>query len=284
MPTVIGVSLSDLLVYGAVPEPLRFPTASTVGITDPGWTPAVTHGDGLSIYSNGTVLEDALIDGNLDIYANNVTIRRCRVVSGHILNYGANCLITDTDLIYDGPGAISDSDVALYGSNFTARRVKIVGFGEGIRLSSSDGEAGPTEITRCYVEIHEPSNPAGWHGDGLQTYGNDEPCTITDSTIIVVPTTAESNAAVFYTDDGAVAGAPLTINGLVCSGAGFTVRLNAETTGPVQDLYIVDGQWFYGPLLTHDTSPSPDPFDCHLCTLDVNGQPVAGAALDWDDG
>lgn len=191
--------------------PVGWPTADNTGIAQfPGWVPAFTLTDDvLDVFEEGAVIEDfEFINTTVNVRAPNVTIRRCNMVNGAIVNeYGGtiynHMTVEDTTIRSDPPGKWMATifNTAILTAGFTCRRVAIIDTNEGIHtggsllpLADPDHPLGRTvRLYNCYTDIvspvssttgiycqydadaaaADPTSPAvgdwiDWHGDTVQ--------------------------------------------------------------------------------------------------------------------
>jgi hypothetical protein len=156
-------------------------------------------------------------------------------------DWSGNGSFTLTDSTIGSPLAC-DGNFGLGATAFTAARVKIWGFSDGIRLSGLNTT--PISVTDSYVLT---CDVPGAHGDGAQELENSAPVTLRHNTIDLRPvcpalTNCDWTAAVFWPEGG-----PLTLADNVLAGGGWTVQIGA---GPVTATgnRFVDGSWEYGPV------------------------------------
>lgn len=193
MPSVSAWRVYGLSGGGSVNPPTALSTAGAIapvvsnGIVLPqaspsntgvptGWTPTQTINGDYIVNTNGAVVEDLRIQGGgILVDADNVTIRRCEIITsnGHISNWPfaiehTGTLIEDCSLLRTGYQTNSTGTEAIGTSGYTARRVKIIDVAEGFRAG---GSAGTVTIEQCFVKIIAPDSCTEWHGDGLQGYG-----------------------------------------------------------------------------------------------------------------
>ena len=238
-----------------------FPTRDTTGVPA-GWSPKRTVSGDYTVTAAGSVLEDVRITGgDLYIRAPNVTVRNVEMVDGRIINFFAsqcaNGLLLENVSIVRRSSATA-WDPAIEAGGYTARKLKIDGWWEGLRVGGTDFNpaCGPVLVEDSWVNIQAPSecftNPGSvdWHGDGLQGYGG-AAVTLRNSymQLIGAPPSCGGNATFFYPDQD---NTRATIENVLLAGGGFTFRLG--TPGSVSGLKIVDGAWEYGPSDVRDCS------------------------------
>ena len=196
------------------------PNASTTGYT--GTLTPYTGPNTIRV--DGTVLENVEFDGQINIEANNVTIRNCLSIvprngplNNFRINSGSNILIEDCEM----RGARNS---AVFGSNFTVR-------GSHIWDMGADGfkPFGNVVIENNYVErLHYvPDAHADIiqmrNGDGLIVRGNNFEC------FLDVPPDYGCSIAIFVNDSNGQTSNVL-IEGNYLDGGNFTVQL--EDKGP----------------------------------------------------
>ena len=199
---------------------LAKPNASTTG-----YTGTLTPYTGPSTISvDGTVLENMEFDGQINIEANNVTIRNCLSIvprngplNNFRINSGSNILIEDCEM----RGARNS---AVFGANFTVR-------GSHIWDMGADGfkPFGNVVIENNYVErLHYVEDAHAdiiqmRNGDGLIVRGNNFEC------FLDVPPDFGCSIAIFVNDsNGQTSNVLIEDNYL--DGGNFTVQL--EDKGP----------------------------------------------------
>ncbi len=229
-----------------VPEPV-FPTRDTTGVPA-GWQPKTELTGDQTIWDAGTVVEDLrLTNGVLYIRAPNVTLRRVEVVGGRIVNdYGTECanglLIEDSSILR---GDHDPENPAIEAGGYTARRLKVEGPSEGLRVGEKGNGCGPVVVEDSWLKIDPPDNcvagQVDWHGDGVQGYQGPA-LTIRNSSIQLADFPGcTGTAAFFYPDQG---NTTAVIENVLVAGGGFVFRLG--TPGSVTGLKVVDGSWDFG--------------------------------------
>jgi hypothetical protein len=214
-----------------------FPTASSVGVPA-GWAPATTR-SGWTITAPG-VYSDVRVNGSIQIRAQGVTLRRVEVVGGVINTVtGSTCynglVLEDVTVraATAGTGAVGPG-------GYTARRVALLGVGEGFRIGGrSDAGCGPVSISDSYVRLAKPTTVScgDWHGDAVQGY--DAPtATIRNTTLDARDNAGCGTAGVFYGDAEDNGNQPLTVVRLLVFGG---VAYRPDTPHSTEGLRIVDG-------------------------------------------
>jgi hypothetical protein len=228
-----------------------YPTAACTGVPA-GWTPTTTINGDLVVTTPGTVIQDYLVTGTIDVRAADVTIRRTRVY-GRIDNFLTNTvyghlLIEDSEVV-NPPGQTyaTTTEYSIGVANYTCRRCKIVGKVEGWRMgAASFAGAGPIVIEHSYALLlvsQEMCDTIDPHGDGIQAYGS--PFATIHHNTIDQRSDPCPTGPIFIPDDGN-AGATVTDN--VVAGGGWSVRLAADSFPAVTGNKVVDRTWGYGPL------------------------------------
>jgi hypothetical protein len=143
------------------PIPLSYwPGPTTTGVP-PGT--ALTKSGSLDLRTNGQVITNLDITGRVNVYAQNVTIRKSKIVCDSpyaIRTFDSTVSLVVEDVEIDGRGKTS---VAACCGNYTLRRLNIHNTLDGPRLGSS------TTIVDCW--IHDLDRIPGSHNDTLQTTG-----------------------------------------------------------------------------------------------------------------
>lgn len=226
----------------------RFPTRRSAGVPV-GWTPKRTSTSTVTVDTPGAVVEDLrIVNGDLNIAAPNVTVRRVEIQGGVIDNFaGSQCspglrLIAVT--VRRAPGQVTEGDFAAVGvGGYTARRVEISGLPEGFRVGGA-GNCGPVKIVNSWALVTSPDICVDWHGDGLQGYDGD-PLVLRRSVLKMRMTDDCGGTAPFFYPAGQ-GNTSVDIDGLVVAGGGYPFRLG--TPGSVRGLHIVKDSWVFGPI------------------------------------
>lgn len=241
----------------SAPGGANFPTRASTG-TPSGWSPRTTVNGDYNVTTAGAVVQDLrIVNGNLNIRANNVTVRRVEVSSGQINNvFSRQCsnglVIEDTTILRGGTDI---GQPAIQFGGYTARRVKIDGPSEGLRVGGKDYGCGEVRVEDTFVNVNafagceRSGSGIDWHGDALQGY-NGPKVTVRNSVLKLNPTPyCIGNSAFFYPTQGNTSA---DIDKVLVSGGGFVFRL--DTPGTVRNLKVVDDSWYYGP--SHNQSCS----------------------------
>lgn len=134
------------------------PGEHNTGPTDT--TNMITTG-GMTITQPGTVIENRIITGTINVKADNVTIRNF-ILDGSNASYGIRCDYGYQNILIEHGEIRNCSSAGIYGRNFTARCLEIHEMGaDGLKAR------GNTLIEGCWIH-HLGKNP-GAHADGNQT-------------------------------------------------------------------------------------------------------------------
>nr|WP_260173275.1 DUF4082 domain-containing protein [Nocardioides albus] len=145
----------------ATPAPsATYPNASNTG---PKGT--LSPRGGATVTTDGAVISNARVNGQLTIRADNVVIRNVHLTTTAyygILTYGKNTVIEDTTIVGTSPTTLAG--IAAYeGGTVNARRVNVSGMEDGVRLAHN------SSLTDSYV--HGLDGDADSHFDGVTADG-----------------------------------------------------------------------------------------------------------------
>jgi len=251
-----------------------FPNLSNTGVPT-GWVPKQTF-NGLTVSQPGQVIEDVEVNGDVNIDAPNVTLRRVLVQGGFVDNMrnghcGGNGLVVEDSTFTPpgGPNGYWTEDHWQIGQGgYTLRRVQALGNSDGPRAGGNSLGCGPVTISDSFISIAPPNPCTGWHGDGIQ--GDDSAgLTIQNVTIDHHHGGGDcgGNAGFFY--PGGIDGSPnahADINRLLIRGGNWSFRMG--TPGSVQALKLVENAWEYGPIAITDSGCSViSPWDASIVTI-----------------
>lgn len=225
-----------------IPPTAAFPSPVSTGVPA-GWVPQLTRTTTLVVTSPNSVVQDIRINGgDLDIRADNVTVRRVEVIGGEINTNCRPTVLEDVSVLRDSSTSSSDLP-AVHPGNYTARRVEINGTAEGFRVGCGQ----PVVIENSYALVRYPDQCSDWHGDTLQGYDGGA-LNVRNVTLEFVDRTGCGGTAPFFYPRGSNQGnrGPVHVNGLLVSGGGFSFRLGHA--GTVQGLRIENNTWGYGPI------------------------------------
>ncbi len=207
----------------------------------------LTPSGSIRVETDGMVIEDLDIAGEVAILANNVTLRRVRIRSGdyypirYFDNDNTGLVIEDSEI----EGTSDDATASVSFSNYTARRLNIHGAADGFKADSN-----------VLIEdswIHDLRNGTDQHNDGVQSTGGPN-VTLRNNWI-----SGASNAAV-QTGDLGGATENLTIECNWLGGGGWTLNIRGTgATVPVntkilRNVFSRDAG--YGPWTIDDPNPT----------------------------
>lgn len=231
-----------------------FPSAGTTGVRS-GWKPVRTVSGDYTVTKAGAVVQDLRITGDLNVIADNVTIRRVEVIDGQINNRARGCVsnlrIEDTSVLRK----VGDIGLpAIQDGGYTAVRVKIDGPSEGFRA----GPCGDVVIQDSYANIKPyagigdaltvascQANASAWHGDVVQGYGGSD-VTVRNSTLIMNNIGLCYGNNVFFYQVNQQNNGRVVIDNVLMKGGGFTFSLGMP--GTVSGLKIVADGYRWGPI------------------------------------
>ncbi len=139
-----------------------YPDATNTGVPT-GTTLADNGSATITVNTNGAIIENLnIVNGNIVVNANNVTIRNCRITTYAyypIENNGTNLVVEDCEIT----GTEDTVAAAISFSGFTARRLNVSGSADGFKANAD------CVIEDCYV--HDLRVTQDSHNDGIQTTG-----------------------------------------------------------------------------------------------------------------
>src|SRR5690606_32819893 len=153
------------------PVPSEFPNASNTGVRD---GVQLRQSRGVDVHEDGAVIENLLIvDGSIEDYANNVTIRNVRITNtsrdllwGILQRSGYSGLVVrDAEVFGTSNGHIA-AGITNHGGMITIRRVEIHTVSDAVNT-----ETGLLEDSY----LHSPAHVAGDHNDMVQANGGPAP-------------------------------------------------------------------------------------------------------------
>lgn len=180
----------------------------------------------LEIRTAGMVLEDIEVNGPVDVYASNVTIRRARITCGPYWcvrqhDGATGLLIEDADI---GPTLPRPTADGLWVQSFTGRRLDIHGVSDGVKAWS--------DVRIEDSRIHDLTRGVDDHSDGVQVQSGQD--IVLDGNIIESGT----HAAVFIASEtGAVS--DVVVRGNVLRGGTFTLSVRTGPFGPPQRIQLL---------------------------------------------
>jgi hypothetical protein len=250
------------------------PTPATTGVPN-GWQPSRVHTGDVTITKDNKVIDGWLVTGEIEVAADNVTIRNSRVyqrifnVSGQ---HAYNGLVVEDTEIGPPTGNNGETNGSLGAAGYIARRVHIHNSTEGFRVGGytySSGEAGPVTIEDSFVDLDSRTGECA-HSDGVQGY--DEPRSIRiDHNTIDMRNVDCSTAPIYVGNDN-----PTTIDVTdnLLMGGSYTLRLHADAGvgnvhyPEVTGNRLVRGEWDWGPVLVDTCAAIGQWSDNRLVTID----------------
>ena len=212
------------------------------------------------VETDGAVVEDLDISGTITVLADNVTIRRVRIRTGdyypirYFDNGNVGLLVEDSEII----GTSGNVTSAIAFGNYTARRLNVHGMADGLKADEN------VLIEDCW--IHDLSNGAGEHNDGVQSTGG-RGVTIRHNAI-----SGASNACVQTGDENA-ATEDLTIECNWLSGGGYTLNIRGTGATRPRNTKVLNNRFGrdhgYGPWTIDDPNPT-----ISGNVYDDNGEPI----------
>jgi len=265
MTICLAVCLSAGTGYAArIPIPSGFPKASTTGLAGVGLTvnDLTTYTGPMTITTNGTTIDKKVITGQLNIKANNVTVKRCRVINGSNYgihaNWGYTGTVIEDCLVGHTTGG---SGKAIYCSNTIVRRCDVSQYKDCIYFGSN--------ITFEDNYLHDMHYEAGFHVDCIQT-GSGSNFTIKHNTMQSRYQTSTS-AMILQAHFGPIY--DIWIENNFLSGGTYTVYCKEQGAGVnPYDVTFKDNVWEkdsyqYGHI-TFDGSPT------FTCNIFHTGEPI----------
>jgi hypothetical protein len=233
---------NDGAVASACSKPKPGPTNTGV----PAGTKLTASGP-IKVTQNGAVIENLDIAGEIQVLANDVTIRKVRITSGdyypirYFDNDNTGLVVEDSEIV----GTSTDVTSAIAFANYTARRLNIHGGADGLKADAN------VVIEDCW--IHDLANADGQHNDGVQSTGG-KGVTIRHNAI-----SGASNACVQTGDEGA-ATEDLTVECNWLSGGGYSLNIRGTGATRPKNTRIIDNRFArdsgYGPWTIDDPTPT----------------------------
>ena len=240
------------------PVPRRFPDASSTGVPD---GVNLRRSGGMTTTEDGTVLENLLIvDGSIDIYANNVVVRNVRITNdrtevqwGILQREGYSGLLVEDSEIFGNGVHPFVTGIANHGGMATIRRVEIHTITDGVVMSSG-------VLEDSY--LHSPKYFPDDHTDMVQANGGPRgglALVIRNNTII---NTEDQTGAVSLFDNFRPV-RNVRVEGNLLAGGGYTFYgggYQSEGSTPA-NIVVVDNVFsrrvfpdggYYGPVIYFD--------------------------------
>lgn len=192
--------------------PGAFPDASTTGV--PAGTALAPSGR-LTVTQDGAVVENLLVSGTIDVQADNVTIRRVKVLGGRIAAGQSNTGTVIEDVEIDGRRADGSQAIDAFTSgvgerNFTCRRCHIHHVGHGANIGDN------VTIEDSY--IHDVVFANGSHNDSIVSNGGSN-MVIRGNTLRIQNSPGSSAALALYGDFEPIAN--VLVEGNLIDGGGY---------------------------------------------------------------
>lgn len=234
-----------------------FPDATTTGV--PSGT-TLTPSGSITVTTPGLVVDAKDVSGTINIKANNVTVKRTRVVgpglySVRIYSGFTGTVVEDSELVGNADGCSAN----IASANYTARRINASGCADGLKVGNN------VNILDSY--IHDQRRFTGSHNDAVQSTGASN-VTITGNRIDG-PYRLGTSAVLFQTNTGPVDNVLIDSNYL--SGGSYTVYMKDKNNG-------------YGPPTNARITNNTFERDSYLYGVwTVSGNPVRTGNV-YDDG
>jgi len=172
-----AASASSATPPTATPPPSQVtsgkPSDATTGVK--AGSSLTRHNGDITVTKDGTVLANLDIHGFVTVRAKNVTISNSivrggkskRVATGLITNYGyAGLVISDVDVVPEHPSVYFDG---IKGSDFTARRVHVVGNVDSVKIHGSNVTVENSLLENTTRYASDPQQGGGaTHNDNIQ--------------------------------------------------------------------------------------------------------------------
>lgn len=238
-----------------------FPDATNTGLVGAGISVgSLTPSAGFNIVTDGQVVELLDISGQVNVQANNVTIRKCRITGGI---YGIRATFGYTGLVVEDCEIRNGSSKGFYGNNATIRRCNIHRYVDGLYIPG-----GEMTIVDCYV--HDLAIGETTHNDGLQCIGGSN-CVVRHNTIIAQ---GRSTSCMLWQTSVSTIDNILVQNNLLSGGSYILYFVDkgngygAPTNVTVDSNIFVRDSWGSGPL-SYDGSPT------FTCNVYDDGEPLS---------
>lgn len=221
------------------------PDASNTGVP-PGTK--LTKSGSIKVTDDGAVVENLDIAGTITVLANNVTIRKVRIVTDdyypirYFDNDNTGLLVEDSEI----EGTSGDVTSAIAFANYTARRLNIHGGADGLKADSN------ALIEDCW--IHDLHNGPNEHNDGMQSTGG-KGVTLRHNNI-----SGASNACVQTGDESGMGAEDLLLECNWFSGGGYSLNIRGTGAGVPKNTRVINNRfgrdYGYGPWTIDDPNPT----------------------------
>lgn len=201
----------------------------------------------IKVDKDGAVIEDMDVDGEIEVYADNVTIRRVKITSGsyYPIRFDSphkGLLVEDSEII----GTSDDVTSAVSFAHYTARRLNIHGGADGFKADE--------DVLIEDSWIHDLRNGPDQHNDGMQSTGG-KGVTLRNNNI-----SGASNACVQTGDEGGVPTEDLTIECNWLDGGGYTLNIRGKDATKPKNTKVINNRFGrnsgYGPWTIDDPNPT----------------------------
>ncbi len=221
--------VSDVATPSDAPSgaPSDFPGPSDTGV--PAGT-RLTPSGSLVVTRDGTTIDGLEVEGQIRVEAEQVTIRRSRIITESNLGIqvdAGSLVVEDTEVV--GVGERCQAGIGW--ANYTARRVDVHGCRDGLKVGDN------TVVLDSY--IHDQVRGSGFHNDAIQASGAASGIRIEGNTVLG-PLRASVSAIKISTQQGPIA--DVTIRNNYLSGGGMIIYVTDKEQGhgPPQNVEIVD--------------------------------------------
>lgn len=243
-----------------VAVPAQFPDRTTTGVPD---GVSLRQSGSLEVTEDGAVVENLLIvDGDIEVWADDVTIRNVRITSssedllwGILQRSGHSGLVVEDSEIFGGEGGHVAAGITNHGGMITIRRVEIYHVSDAVNTETG-------LLADSY--LHSPAHVAGDHNDMVQANGGavgGHGLRIVGNTII--NDRSQTGAISLFDNFSAVRDVVIERNFL--AGGGYTIYGGGTREGGSDPTDIVirdnvfsreifDDGGFYGPVAHFDRS------------------------------
>lgn len=200
----------------------------------------------IKVTKTGDIIENLDIDGEIEVNADNVTIRRVKITTGsyYPVRYDSprkGLVIEDSEII----GTSDDVTSAVSFANYTARRLNVHG--------SADGFKADENVLIEDSWIHDLRNGPDQHNDGVQSTGG-KGVTLRNNNI-----SGASNACVQTGDEGA-ATEDLLLECNWFSGGGYSLNIRGKDATVPKNTKVINNRFKrdsgYGPWTIDDPNPT----------------------------
>ncbi|NHC45877.1 right-handed parallel beta-helix repeat-containing protein [Motilibacter aurantiacus] len=229
VPPAAPTTAVESLAAAAV-VPAGYPSASNTGV--PKGT-KLTKSGGITVTKAGTVIDALDVSGSINVKANNVTIRRSRIVNGganypvRLFSGFSGLVVEDTEINGNG-----NASVGICCNKFTLRRVNLHNSVDGVR---ADGNVVVEDSW-----IHDLARTPGSHNDTIQTLKGSN-IVIRRNTLLPYDAAAgDPHNAAFIISAGTSGGAvdDVLLEKNYVNGGNYTLYLGKGGVHPVTDVTV----------------------------------------------